>query len=355
MSSFLSPRFSAMRPYVPGEQPQDQQYIKLNTNESPYPPPAPVLAAAQAEAEKLNLYSDPDDRIVREKIAALYGVDVGCVLATNGSDEALHYIILAYGDADRPFAFPDITYGFYPVVCNLYGLPYEEIPLRLDFTVDLNACVENHYNLIIANPNAPTGIALTREEIRVIAASNPRRLVVVDEAYVDFGAESCVPLTKELDNLLVVQTFSKSRSLAGARLGFAIGNEALIAELNAVRCSLNPYNVNRMTLAAGAAAIDCNEFFMENCRRIMATREETRRQLANMGFEILPSKTNFLFARRPGLPGADYYRLLKERGILIRHFTGARIADYARITMGNPEQMQALIDTTKKILEEGQK
>ena len=354
MTPFLSARHRDLKPYIPGEQPQDQAYIKLNTNESPYPPGPGVLAAVSREAGRAQLYSDPELLAARQKLARRYGVQEENVLLTNGSDEALNFIILAYGDKSHPFAFPDITYGLYPIQCRLYGVPYEEIPLREDFTVDTEACMRWEGHLILANPNAPTGIALPRDAIRGIAQKNPRRLVTVDEAYVDFGGESCVPLIHELDNLLVVQTYSKSRSLAGARLGFIIGPAPLIKDINAVRCSINPYNVNRMSLAAAAAAIDEDGLYVANCRRIEETRQWTAQRLAELGFRVLPSRANFLFAAPPRMDGEEYYRRLKARGVLVRHFSSPRTSSFVRISIGAPEDMQALIERTHQILKEAQ-
>lgn len=352
MSRFLSEQHRNLKPYVPGEQPQDMQYIKLNTNESPFGPARAVVEAATAEAGKCNLYSDPECRAVRERLAKRYGVGLENVLLTNGSDEALNFIILAYGDQRHPFAFCDVTYGLYPVLCRLYHIPFTELPLRQDYSVDVEACMWNDALLILANPNAPTSLALGRDTLEMIAASRRDRLLVVDEAYIDFGGESCVPLVKKYDNLLVVQTFSKSRSLAGARLGYVIGNAELIAELDAIRCSLNPYNVNRMSLAAGAAALDEDEWYMHNCRIIMENRQWTAERLKALGFTVLDSRANFLFAGHPALTGEAYYQKLKARGILVRYFSAARTAPYVRVTIGTLEQMQALIAATEAILKE---
>lgn len=352
MSRFLSARHRDLKPYVPGEQPQDMQYIKLNTNESPFPPlPAAVQAAAD-EAAKCNLYSDPLCRSVRQRLAARYGVSLKNVLLTNGSDEALNFIILAYGDESHPFAFCDVTYGLYPVLCRLYHTPFIELPLKEDFSVDIAACQRTDAPLILANPNAPTSLALRRGTLEQIIAAKPDRLVVVDEAYVDFGAESCVPLTAKYDNLLVVQTFSKSRSLAGARLGFIIGNAALIRELDGIRCSLNPYNVNRMSLAIGSVVLDDDAHYMENCRAIMENRAWTAQALRALGFTVLDSSANFLFASPPRLSGESLYLQLKARGILVRYFSAPRTAAWVRITVGTREQMEALVESTQAILKE---
>ena len=354
MSRFLSERHKSLKPYVPGEQPQDMQYIKLNTNESPFPPAPAAGQAAAAAALKCHLYSDNQCLSVRERLARRYDVGLENVLLTNGSDEALNFIILAYGDESHPFAFCDVTYGLYPVLCRLYHMPYIEMPLRADFSVDVEACLAADGTLILANPNAPTSLALSRDTLEIIVASRPDRLVVVDEAYVDFGAESCVPLVKKYENLLVVQTFSKSRSLAGARLGFVIGPAALIAELDAIRCSLNPYNVNSMTLAAGAAVLDEDARYMENCRVVMENRQWTAEQLRAMGFSVQDSKANFLFAAHPALSGEALYQKLKARGILVRYFSAPRTSAHVRITVGSREQMQALVDQTREILKEVQ-
>ena len=357
MSRFFTKRLEKLTPYTPGEQPRDMQYIKLNTNESPYPPSPAVIEAATAEAGKLQLYSDPTCREITDKLASLYGVAPEQVILTNGSDEVLNFAFMAFADEEHPLVFPEITYGFYPVFAELNRIPYTEIPLKEDFSVDYR----DYMNLggktggctaVIANPNAPTGLCLTLAEIEEIVRSNPNGVVVIDEAYVDFGAESAVALVDKYDNLLVTQTFSKSRSLAGARLGFGIGNKALISDLHTVRYSTNPYNVNRMTAAAGHAALCDNDYYMQNCRTIMENRDYTTAALRELGFEVLPSLTNFVFAKSDKIGGEALYLELKRRGILVRHFGKASITDYNRITIGTKEQMEAFISTVKTILEE---
>ena len=357
MSRFFTKRLEKLTPYTPGEQPRDMQYIKLNTNESPFPPSPAVTRAATAEAGKLQLYSDPTCRELTDKLAALYGVAPEQVILTNGSDEVLNFAFMAFADEEHPLVFPEITYGFYPVFAELNHIPYTEIPLKADFSVDSR----DYMNLggktggctaVIANPNAPTGLCLTLAEIEEIVRSNPDGVVVIDEAYVDFGAESAVALVDKYDNLLVTQTFSKSRSLAGARLGFGIGNKALISDLHTVRYSTNPYNVNRMTAAAGYAALCDNDYYMDNCRTIMENRDYTTAALRELGFEVLPSLTNFVFAKSDKIGGEALYLELKRRGILVRHFGKASITDYNRITIGTREQMEAFISTVKTILEE---
>lgn len=352
MSSFFSSRYANLVPYVPGEQPQDRQYLKLNTNESPFPPSPAVAEAIQAEAGRLQLYSDPDSRALVEQLANTYGVRPEQILVGNGSDEVLSFAFQAFADEKHPLCFPDITYGFYPVLANLYRIPYTCIPLREDFTVDPQAYIGCGKTVVLANPNAPTGISLSLEKIERIVRSNPETVVIVDEAYVDFGGESALPLLERYKNLLVVQTFSKSRSLAGGRLGYVIGNEKLIADMHTLRYSVNPYNVNRLTAAAGCAALREQAYYTENCRTIMENRAWTEESLRALGFTILPSQTNFLFARSEKIDGERLYTELKRRGVLVRHFTQERIAAFNRITIGTRPQMERLIKTVKTILEE---
>ena len=352
MSKFFTDRLNNLTPYTPGEQPKDMQYIKLNTNESPFAPSMSVSEAVLNESKKLQLYSDPECTNVRRELARVYGVDTNQVIVTNGSDEVLNFAFMALADEKNPLVFPNITYGFYPVFAELNRIPYTEIPLKSDFTIDINDYIGVNKTVVIANPNAPTGIALTLQEIEKIVSSNPNNVVIIDEAYVDFGAESAVSLVDKYDNLLVVQTFSKSRSMAGARLGFAIGNKSLIADLNTIRYSTNPYNVNRMTDAAGAAALIDNDYYMNNCKTIIDNREWTVEKLQKLGFEVLASKANFVFAKNDKIDGEKLYLELKKRGILVRHFTKEKICQYNRITIGALEQMQKLIETITLILEE---
>ena len=350
MSRFFSSKYSSLEAYTPGEQPKDMKYIKLNTNESPFPPSPKVIEYAKEESGRLNLYSDPESRVLTQKAADLFGVKYENVLMTNGSDEILNFAFMAFCDEKKGIAFPSISYGFYPVFAELNHIPYKEIPLKEDFSIDVDDYCDIGMNIVIANPNAPTGLALTAEEIEKIVTSNRDSVVIIDEAYVDFGAQSVVELTKKYDNLLVTQTFSKSRSLAGARLGFGIGNEALIADLNTIKYSTNPYNVNRMTSAAGIAAIEDNDYYMNNCRTIAENREYTKAELSKLGFETLDSKSNFIFTRTDKIGGEELYLTLKKMGILVRHFTKPIISDYVRITIGTKEQMDALLTATKEIL-----
>ena len=353
MSRFFTKRLEKLTPYTPGEQPRDMQYIKLNTNESPFPPSPAVVEAAKTEAGRLQLYSDPTSRELTDKLASLYGVDPDQVILTNGSDEVLNFAFMAAADGGHPLVSPAITSGFYPVFAELNRIPYEEIPLKEDFSVDYRDYLNlGGKTIVIANPNAPTGLCLTLAEIEEIVRTNPDGVVVIDEAYVDFGAESAVALVDKYENLLVTQTFSKSRSLAGARLGFGIGGKALIADLHTVRYSTNPYNVNRMTAAAGYAALCDNDYYMANCHTIMENRAYTTEALRDLGFEVLPSLTNFVFAKTDRISGEALYLELKRRGILVRHFGKAEITDYNRITIGTKEQMEAFVATVADILTE---
>lgn len=351
MSTFFSGALKNLAPYTPGEQPQDQQYVKLNTNESPYSPSAGVITALNAkEASDLRLYSDPECKELKKALADYYKVEPENIYVGNGSDEALNFAFLSYATDGRGVAFADITYGFYPVFADLYHIPVQIVPLKSDFSI----APEDYYGLnktiVIANPNAPTGMALSRDAIEGIVKANPDSVVVVDEAYVDFGAESCVELTKIYPNLLVVQTYSKSRSMAGARLGYAIGNAELIRDLETVKFSTNPYNVNRLTLRAGVQAIAEQDYYTENCKKIMDTRAYTKEKLEKLGFTVLDSRSNFLFARKPGTDGGAIYRGLKERGVLVRHFDKDPIRDYNRITIGTQEQMDIFLTKLEELL-----
>lgn len=351
MSRFFSEKYSALVPYTPGEQPKNMEYVKLNTNESPYMPSNNVYDAVKKEAEKLHLYSDPQASVITEKIANRYGVSKDMVLVTNGSDEVLNFAFMAYGDKEREMLFPNITYGFYTVFADLNGVKYREVPLKDDFTIDINDYIGKNTTIVIANPNAPTGIALSRDQIEEIVKSNPNNVVIIDEAYVDFGAESCVDLVHKYENLLVTMTFSKSRSMAGARIGFGIGSKAIINDLNTIKYSTNPYNVNRISQIAGACAIDDDNYYMDNCKKIIEAREYTKSELEKIGFFVLDSRANFLFAKSDKISGEELYLKLKENGVLVRHFTSEKIKDFNRITIGTKEQMDIFLEKTKEILE----
>ncbi len=350
MSRFFSDKFSSLTPYTPGEQPKDRRFVKLNTNESPFAPSQKAREYAATAAKSLQLYCDIDCTKLCEKLARMYGIKKENVLFTNGSDEALNFAFAAFCDDGCPAVFPDITYGFYPVFAQLNHVPYEEIPLNEDFSVNVDDYIGVNKTIFIANPNAPTGIALSLSDIERILAGNPDTIVVVDEAYVDFGAESAVGLIDRYDNLLVTQTFSKSRSLAGGRLGMAIGCDDIIRDLNTVKFSTNPYNVNSMTQAAGLGALEDQAYFEKNCATIMENRAYLTRELEKLGFVTTDSSTNFVFVKHPEIDGEKLYRELKERGVLIRHFTLSRIKDYNRITVGTKEQIDVLLNNIKAII-----
>ena len=349
LSRFFSQKYATLVPYTPGEQPKDQVFIKLNTNESPFPPSPCAQANARAAAEDLHLYSDPECRALVQAAAKTWGVAEDEILFTNGSDEILNFAFMAF--CDRGVVFPDITYGFYRVYAKLNGIPFTEIPLKEDFSIDIRDYCGVGKAIFIANPNAPTGLCLPLHDIETIVKSNPDTVVVIDEAYIDFGGESAVPIIHKYDNLLVTQTFSKSRSMAGARLGLGIGCKALIRDLNTIKYSTNPYNINRMTMAAGIGALEDEEYFRNNCRAIMENRVWTAARLKELGFTLTDSMANFLFARHDAISGKTLYLKLREQGILVRHFDVPRLTDYIRITVGSKTQMDAFVAAVEKILQ----
>lgn len=352
MASFLSPAFAGLAPYTPGEQPPAGTKVKLNTNESPYPPPAEVVAAVTAEAARLQLYSNPDCTEVIEPLAQWLGLAPQQVFVGNGSDEVLAFCF--QGFCPNGAAFADLTYGFYPVYAALYGLQTKLIPLREDFSIAPEDYANTGKTIFIANPNAPTGLALSAAQIEQILQANPGILVVVDEAYVYFGAESAVPLLERYPNLLVVGTFSKSRSMAGARLGYAAGSPGLIADLNRIKFSFNPYNVNRVTLAAGAASLQNQPYFEECIAAVVQTRAHALQTLREMGFCCTESLANFVFVSHPDAPAKALYNHLRRKGILVRWFNQPRIENHLRITIGTPQQMQLLYTALKEIIAQRQ-
>ena len=352
MSKYFSSKFASLEPYVPGEQPQDMSYVKLNTNESPFDPPKEVVPVIRDAARNIRLYSDPESTELRQAIADYYGLEPENVMATNGSDEALNYAFMAFCDEEHPIVFPEITYGFYPVIAKLNNIPYETISLREDYTIDVREYEGINKNICIANPNAPTGIALSLEEVEQIVRTNPDNIIIIDEAYVDFGARSAVPLLYRYDNLLVTQTFSKSRSLAGGRLGFILGAKDLIADMNTLRNASNPYNINRMTAKAGIVTLRENTYFKNSCQAIQFNRRYTSRALEALGFEILPSSANFLFIRSERIGGEELYLRLKEKGVLIRHFSDPKISDWNRVTIGTKVQMDIFLAKVEEIFVE---
>ncbi len=347
MSRFLKKQFKNLAAYTPGEQPQDMKYIKLNTNESPFPPDEYVILKATEAAARFNVYNDPECTALRTKAAELYNVDRENILCGNGSDEILFFAFKAFIDKA---AFPDVTYGFYKVFAGLTGADMDILPLKSDFTIDMSDYIDKKATIVIANPNAQTGRYVPVCEIENILAADRNRLVIVDEAYIDFGGESCVPLIKTYDNLLVTQTFSKSRSMAGARLGLAIACPEIIADINKIKYSVNPYNVGTATQAAGIAAIEHNDIYMRNCKEIVRNREYAEASLRRLGFETVPSKANFILTRHNLISGKQLYMKLKKQGILVRHFGDSRITDYVRITIGTKKQMEALVSAAERII-----
>ncbi len=352
MSKFLTEKYAKLKPYTPGEQPKDKRYIKLNTNESPFPPSKSAQEKAKSELEKWMLYPDPDCNELLDALAKEYGVKKEQIIVTNGSDEVLNFAFMAYCDPQKPAMFPDITYGFYKVFASINNVPMKEIPLEDDFSVDIADYFSANATVFLANPNAPTGLMLSLSQIEEILKNNRNSVVVIDEAYVDFGGESCVKLVDKYDNLLVTQTFSKSRSMAGARLGVGIASKEIIDDLMRIKYSTNPYNVNRATAAAGVGALYDREYFLSNCQKIINTREWTANELKKLGFDVTESKGNFLFARHIKVSGLELYEKLKEKGILIRHFNAPRIGEYIRITIGSAEEMQIFIDKINEIIKE---
>ena len=340
-------------PYVPGEQPAEQNIIKLNTNENPYPPaPGVQEVLRNMDAGQMRLYPDPAAGLLTEKLAAEYHVKKEQVFVGVGSDDVLAMSFLTFFNGREPLLFPDVSYSFYEVWAECYRIPYRKVPLTEDWRIDPADYAAENGGVIFPNPNAPTGIALPIGDIRRILDANRDVVVIVDEAYVDFGAESALPLLEEYDNLLIVQTFSKSRSMAGMRIGFAIGNEELIRCLSDVRYSVNSYTMNRPSILAGAAALEDRAYFEKMVGRIVNTRDSVRDELEEMGFVCLDSRTNFLFVTHPSVPAAELFRILREKGIYVRYFALPRISNYLRITIGTAKQMQVLLDTLRLILRE---
>lgn len=352
MSRFFDRSYDDMEEYIPGEQPSDRKYIKLNANETSLPPSPKVLEAiSEAEIMGMGQYSDPYCKKLREAIAEEYDVSPEQVFVGNGSDEVLSFCFLSFFGKESKICFPDITYYFYHTYSKTFGIDALEIPLKEDFTIDIEDYKKTERHVIIANPNAPTGYRLGRRELREVIEARKDRLVIIDEAYVDYGNESCVSLLKECPNLIVIQTFSKSRNLAGLRLGFALASEEIIADMNRIKFTFNPYNLSALTIAAGAAAIKDREYYKGCIQETIKIREGTAARLSELGFSIMESHTNFLFVRHPEIPALEYYRSLKKEGILARHFNGERIKEYLRITIGTGEEMEEVIKATKKILQ----
>lgn len=352
MSRFLSENYSKLVPYTPGEQ-LNEKVIKLNTNESPFPPSPSVKQVVTHDLlDRLKLYSDPEVKQLRSAIAEQFGLEAENVFVGNGSDDVLAFSIMGFCGAGGKLCCPDISYGFYPVYADLFGVELEQIKLKDDFSIDINNYIGKGCNIVIANPNAPTGLALTVDEVEKIVASNPDNIVIMDEAYMAFCKQSCVELLKKYDNLMVVRTFSKSHSLAGLRVGFGLASKEIIEDLNKLKYSFNPYNMNSVSIAAASAAIADNEYYNKNIDEIIRVRELTKDRLSSLGFTGTDSKANFLFVTHPEFSAEELYKELRKRGILVRYFSKPRIDRYLRITVGSAEEMQALTDTLAQIIKD---
>lgn len=349
MSKFLSKNYEKLVPYTPGEQ-VNEKVIKLNTNESPFPPSPKVKAVlSEAVIDKLNLYSDPELKELRAAIAEQFDVTPDMVFCGNGSDDVLAFAIMGFCGTGGKLCCPEISYGFYPVYADVFGVELEQIPLKEDLSIDVNDYIGKGKNIVIANPNAPTGLLIPFEDVERIVASNPDNLVIMDEAYIAFGGKSCMELVKKYNNLLVTRTFSKSHSLAGLRVGFGIASKEIIDDLNKLKYSFNPYNLNTLSIKAAAAAIADNEYYNSNIAKIIENREYTLAELKKLGFKCTDSKANFVFASSDKIPASALAAELRKKGILVRYFNKAKIDNYLRITVGSAEEMQALIGAIKEI------
>lgn len=351
ISTYWSEQVKQLKPYTPGEQPQDQRYIKLNTNENPYPPsPKALLAIYESVGSSLRRYPDPNANELKQAIADYYKLAKNQVFVGNGSDEVLAHTFNALLKHEQPLLYPDITYSFYPVYSKLYDIQTKTIPLTENFTINIEDYLMPSGGIIFPNPNAPTSVALSLDKIEYLLQQNTESVVVIDEAYVDFGAESAVNLVNKYPNLLVIQTFSKSRSLAGIRVGFALGQASLIEALERVKNSFNSYPLGISEIAGATAAIQDEDYFQETCAKIIATREKVIEELQIMGFEILPSETNFIFAKPDWIDAESLYKRLKQAGILVRYFSYSRINNYLRITIGTDEEMQIFVNKISEML-----
>ena len=350
MSKYWSPIVGTLTPYIPGEQPKLTQLTKLNTNENPYPPSPKVIEAIQQEAANLRLYPDPNADRLKDAIARYHGIAAGQVFVGNGSDEVLAHCFCALLKHDLPILFPDITYSFYPVYCGLYGVESDVIPLTDDFEIRAEDYDRPNGGIIFPNPNAPTGRLLPLAAVEQILQANPDSVVVVDEAYVDFGGETAIPLVAQYPNLLVIQTLSKSRSLAGLRTGFAVGRPDLIEALDRVKNSFNSYPLDRLAIAGATASFEDDDYFQDSCRKVIATRDTLIQKMAGLGFEVVPSAANFIFARHPQQDAAKLSQALRDRAIIVRHFKQSRIDQYLRITVGTDGESLTLLNALKEIL-----
>lgn len=348
MSKFWSPFVKELVPYVPGEQPKLAKLVKLNTNENPYGPSPKVVAAIQAELnDTLRLYPDPNADRLKQTIAEYHGVKTAQVFVGNGSDEVLAHAFHALFQHGKPLLFPDVTYSFYPVYCGLYGIDFEALPLDEQFQIHVEDYARPNGGIIFPNPNAPTGCLLPLDAIERLLQASPDSVVLVDEAYVDFGGETAISLVNRYPNLLVAQTLSKSRSLAGLRVGFAVGHEDLIEALERVKNSFNSYPLDRLALAGAVASFEDQAYFEQTCNAVIHSREKLVAELRVLGFDVLPSAANFIFARHPQRDGAELAAALREEGVIVRHFKQQRINQFLRISIGTEEQNQALIDALR--------
>lgn len=351
MSRFLAPDYRSLVPYTPGEQ-INERVIKLNTNESPFPPSPKVREVIeQGELiERLRLYSDPEVKQLNAAIAEQFGLTADRVFVGNGSDDVLAFAIMAFCGRGGKLCCPDISYGFYPVYADIFGVELEQIPLREDFSINVDDYIAKGKNIVIANPNAPTGLVISTQDVERILVSNPDNVVIIDEAYMAFCGEGCSKLLDKYDNLIVTRTFSKSHSLAGLRVGFGLAGKEIIADLNKMKFSFNPYNMNSVSIAAASQAIADNGYYDSRIAEIVAVREATKRELSSMGFVQTDSKSNFLFAAHPSFKAEELYKELRRCGILVRYFNKPRIDSYLRITVGTARQMQSLTSALREII-----
>lgn len=353
MSVFLVDEYKDMEPYVPGEQPKDKPYIKLNANETSMPPSPKVFEAiSKTEIWNMSYYADPHCHDFRRAVADVYGVSEEEVFVGNGADEVLSFCLMSFFRPGMRIYFPDITYGFYRTYAKTYRLDMVEIPVKKDLGIDIEDYMDVDGDIIFANPNNPTGLMIPSKDIERLVAKRADRMVIVDEAYIDYAEDSCLPLATRYPNLVVVRTFSKSRNLAGAHVGFAVASKEIIADMNKIKFSFNPFNLNSITMAAGIAAVQDVEYLNDCVKKTIVVREETRRDLEEMGFFVIPSKANFLFVRHAWMDSELLCQMLKEQGILTRHFADERLKDYLRITMGTRSEMDVVLIAIRQILEE---
>ena len=353
MSIFLVDEYKDMEPYVPGEQPKDKPYIKLNANETSMPPSPKVFeAVSKSEIWNMSYYADPHCHDFRRAVAEVYGVTEDEVFVGNGADEVLSFVLMSFFRRGMKIYIPDITYGFYRTYAKTYGLDMEEIPVKDDFSIDIDDYMDLDGDIILANPNNPTGLTIPVSDIEKLVKRNPDRMIIVDEAYADYSGETCLPLAVKYPNLVVVRTFSKSRNMAGTHIGFAISNKDIIEDMNKIKFSFNPFNLNSVTMAAGIAAVKDTDYLNECVSRIVANREAFKKDLENIGFKVIPSKANFVFCYHDAIDSGLLCEKLKEEGILTRHFADERLTKYLRITIGTRQEMEVVLIAIKEILNE---